>query len=337
MTTCPLFLLPVELRLHIYSFAVLDTPSITIGSAELVGSHPDIIHRLYGGKRSPYPGLPEHHEPVVDANYNPSLLSTANPATIQLSVANPPPDESHEHPHTAHLALLLVNKQVNDELTSHLKILKNSRINLFLAYPYGLHVCRTLTPHLLRQARSVHIAGNYTSRTFNSHRAACVESFGPTIKYHGGEVPNSTTQLGGLLASLFGPRAAHRVQHLELRIYYPGEDSYSTVWGDDASPTVIALRNIYYGEVGIEVWRGRFGTGVYLTARPTVDGERKRVVSTTWRRLEEGRPGEPECGSWVVDPEWPEWRHESVASGAPKGDLDVHATLITGHQGGLMR
>ncbi|KAK1055751.1 hypothetical protein LTR74_015462 [Friedmanniomyces endolithicus] len=330
-TNCPFFRLPVELRLHIYSFAVLDNPSITIGSAELLGPHPDIIHRLYGGKRSPYPGLLENHEPVVEACYNASLLSTTNPVTIPLSVATPPPDESHEHPHTAHLALLLVNRQVNDELTSHLKILKNSRISLFLAYPHGLHVCRTLTPHLLRQARSVHIAGNYTSRTFCSARAACVVPTGPKIKYNGGAAPDSTTQLGELIASLFGPHATHAVQKMELRIYYSGEDSYSTVWGDDASPTVIALRNIYYGEVGIEVWRGRFGTGVYLTARPTVDGERKRVVSTTWRRLEEGRPGEPECGSWIVDPEWPEWRHEAVASDGRKGDLVVRATPITGH------
>ena len=329
-TICPFFRLPVELRLHIYSFAVLDNPSITLGSAELIGSHPDIIHRLYGGKRSPYPGLPENHEPVVEACYNASLLSTTDPATVPLSVATPPPDESHEHPHTAHLALLLVNRQVHDELTSHLKILKNSRISLFLAYPHGLHVCRTLTPHLLRQARSVHIAGKYTSQTFCSGRAACLGSTGPKIKYNGGTAPDSTSQLGELIASLFGPHATHTVQKLELRIYYSGEDSYSTVWGDDASPTVIALRNIYYGEVGIEVWRGRFGTGVYLTARPTGDGERKRVVSTSWRRLEEGRIGEPECGSWIVDPEWPEWRHEAIASDGPKGDLIVHATPVPG-------
>ena len=81
-----------------------------------------------------------------------------------------------------------------------------------------------------------------------------------------------------------------------MRIYYPGDDSYSTVRGDDDSPTVVALRNISNAEVGIEVWRGQKGTGIYLTAKPA--GERKRVVSTVWRKLEEGRRGEPEPGSW---------------------------------------
>lgn len=36
--------------------------------------------------------------------------------------------------------------------------------------------------------------------------------------------------------------------------------------------------------------------------------ERRRVVSTVWRRLEEGRRGEPRCGSWVVDEMWPDWK-----------------------------
>lgn len=81
-----------------------------------------------------------------------------------------------------------------------------------------------------------------------------------------------------------------------MRIYYPGDDSYSTVWGDDGSPTVVALRNIANAEVGIEVWRGQKGTGIYLCARPA--RERKRVVSTVWRRLEEGRRGQAVPGSW---------------------------------------
>ncbi|KAK3631475.1 hypothetical protein LTR56_016839 [Elasticomyces elasticus] len=325
---CPFFVLPVELRLHIYSFAVLDDPSITIGTAELIGSHPDIVHRLYGGKRSPYPGIPEHHEPVVEAGFNASLLSATNPATIQLSQVAPlSDDESHEYAHTAHLALLLVNKQVNTELKSHFKISKNRQTSLFLAYPHGLHVCRTLTPHLLRQARSVHVAGTYVSRTFCPIRSACVGPREPAPalpKCNGGVTPNSTKQLADLIASAFGPGATHDVQKLELRTYYPGEDSYSTVWGDDDSPTVVALRNIYCGEVGIEVWRGRHGTGVYLTARHIGDGEKKRIVSTTWRRLEEGGRNGPKCGSWIVDPRWPEWDQGYTMSDGPKGDLIIH-------------
>ncbi|KAK4550634.1 hypothetical protein LTR36_000213 [Oleoguttula mirabilis] len=325
--TCPILSLPVELRLHIYSFALLDNPTITIGSAELVGKHPDIIHRLYGGKRSPFSGIPQNHEPVVETGYNASLLCITNPAVIPLSSASTKlADETYEHPHTAHLSLLLVNKQIQEELSSHFKIPKNKDTSLFLQYPHGLHVCRTLTPHLLRQAKTVHIAGAYVSRTFCPARAACMGPRQPPpealdVKLHGSVTPNSTAQLGDLIKSLFGPTPTHKLAKLEMRIYYPGDDSYSTVWGDDSSPTVIALRNINAGEVGIEVWRGRSGTGVYLTARPSE--EKRRVVSTVWRKLDEGSMTEPKRGTWVVDPRWPQWEEDYEMSAGPKGDTIV--------------
>ena len=50
---CPFLGLPTELRLLIYGFALLDGPAITIGTAELKGSHPDIVHRLYVSHLSP--------------------------------------------------------------------------------------------------------------------------------------------------------------------------------------------------------------------------------------------------------------------------------------------
>ncbi|KAK3112298.1 hypothetical protein LTR53_011564 [Teratosphaeriaceae sp. CCFEE 6253] len=332
--SCPFMHLPVELRLHIYSFALLDNPAITIGSALLTGPHSDIVHRLYGDQRLPYPGLPESHEPVVCAGYNASLLSAVTPATIPLNARTPPPDVSHEHAHTAQTSLLLVNKQIHDELTTHCRLARRQQTALFLSYPAGLHVCRTLTPHLLRQARSVHIAGSYVSKTFCPRRAACgspseVSREKAGTQYHGGAPPDSTAQLGELLARLFGPEARggdDGVRALELRTYYPGEDSYSTVWGDDASPTVVALRNIYCGEVGIEVWRGRHGTGVYLTARPNGAGERRRTVSTVWRRLAEGERGQPKRGSWVVDERWPKWEQAFRMRDGVKGDLGTRST-----------
>lgn len=90
---------------------------------------------------------------------------------------------------------------------------------------------------------------------------------------------------------------------------------------DDDSPVCVALRNIHLGEIGIEIWRGRYGTGVYLTATPTK--ERKRVVSTVWRKLEEGRRGEPICGSFVLDTNWPDWTADYEASDGPKGDTII--------------
>jgi len=325
--SCPfLNRLPTELRLHIYSFALLDSPIVTISTAELVGAHPDVIHRLYGGGRKPYTGIASHHEPVVESRYNEALLLITNPAVIPVSLLTADiPNESHEHPHTAHAALLLVNKQINAELASHFKIPKHRNTSLFIQYPHGLHVCRTLTPHLLRQAKSVHLAGAYIPTNFSPARAACLGPRRPApglnVEYNGKTRPDSSTQLSELVRSLFGPTPTHSVAKLEMRIYYPGDDSYSTVWGDDSSPTVVALRNIYSGEVAIEVWRGRYGTGVYLAAKHC--SERRRVVSTVWRRLEEGMRGEPKCGSWVVDPKWPEWEQDYEMSVGPKGDLII--------------
>jgi hypothetical protein len=53
---CPFLGLPTELRLLIYAFALLDGPAITIGTAELVGPHADIVHRLYVSH--PYNDIP---------------------------------------------------------------------------------------------------------------------------------------------------------------------------------------------------------------------------------------------------------------------------------------
>lgn len=316
-TSCPFLDLPTEIRLLIYSFALIDSTAITISSAALCGSYPDIVHRLYGAKRSPLYGLPEHHEPVIEPRYDASLLSVAKPAIIPLSgpAPDPPAYCNSEEKDNGTTALLLVNRQVHAELTSHFKLTRNRNTSLFISFPHGLHVFRTLCPHLLRQAKSVHIAGSYRAKDFCNRRAACMPAVVPPkdVKYNGNFTPDSTAQLTHLVTTVLGPNPSQPLQKFELRMYYPGEDAYASVWGDDSSPIVIALRNIYGGQIDVEVWRGRYGTGVYLTARPSVDG--RRVVSTVWRRLEEGRRGEPEKGSWAVDAKWPAWEQEYVVSG----------------------
>ena len=331
-STCAFLEIPVELRLLIYSHALLESPAITISTAEIVGAYPDIIHRLYGAKRSPYPGIPEKHEPVVEATYTSGLLSATNPETIHAGDNQNDlraGDEGHEYEHTPGLNLRLVNKQVHEELSRHFRAERNRNTSLFVQYPHGLHVFCSLTPHLLQQARSVHLAGTYVSRSYCPARAACMgpRQGHPSLdqRYYGDLIPDAAAQLTGLIKGLFGPEAKHQIQKLEMRIYYPGDDSYSTVWGDDSSPIVIALRSINIGEIGIEVWRGRYATGVYLTAKPASD--RRRIVSTVWRRLEEGRRGEPRCGSWIVDPKWPRWEEEYEMSAGPKGDLMVETPV----------
>jgi hypothetical protein len=222
---------------------------------------------------------------------------------------------------------------VKHELDSHFDLSHIRPTSLFCSYPAGLHILKKLAPSLLEQAGSLHIAGSYSSRGFVASKAACLGSTShpPFVdeRFNGGITPNSASQLSSLIASLFGPQPSQPgLRRLELRVYYPGSDSYSTVWGDDNSPTVIALRNIFAGEIDIEVWRGQRGTGVYLSStRPKegvghglADRERpKRTVSTVWRRLEEGRRGEPSCGSWVVDPRWPEWEGSGTVKNNDSG------------------
>ena len=122
-TGCPLLELPVELRLEIYAYAVLDCREITIGTAKLEGSASNIVHRLYGAGRFPFPGIPEHHEPVLETQYEPSLLSPTRPAVIPLTSANADsPESTCKHTRTAYHTLSMLCKQVHDELKSHFSI-----------------------------------------------------------------------------------------------------------------------------------------------------------------------------------------------------------------------
>lgn len=144
----------------------------------------------------------------------------------------------------------------------------------------------------------------------------------PPENLQGDIVPDSKNELSDLIRSTLRLEPTHPVEKLEMRIYYPGDDSYSTVWGDDESPIVVALRNVHVGEVGIEIWRGRNGTGVYFCARPS--NEKKRVVSTVWRKFDQR--GEPEHERWVIDSKWPEWSVDYEMSEGPRGDT-ITSTL----------
>lgn len=140
-------------------------------------------------------------------------------------------------------------------------------------------------------------------------------------KLQGCVIPDSEKQLEDLFRSCFGPAPKQPVEKIEMRIYYPGPDAYQTIWGDDSSPLCIALRNVAMGEIDVKVWRGNSGCGAYLSARPTT--EKKRVVSTSWGKLEEGGRGQPEKGSWTVDPHWPGCKPKNMTSTALAADVSV--------------
>ncbi|OQN99996.1 hypothetical protein B0A48_14201 [Cryoendolithus antarcticus] len=296
--------LPTELRLQIYDIALHQSSQITIGSAELTGSAPDIIHRLYGDGRKPFSGLQHNHEPVIVSGYDAGLLGISKPAHVSAEATQGTRRDYMYH--DAHATLSRVNRQINTELKSHLATRAHGRnASLFVSYPSGLHILRSYAPGLLQQARSVHLAGAYTGSKVG-YRAQHGAHLPNATLCQPGEtkrrpqvIPDSTAQLKDLLTSCFGPKSIHKIQQLDMRIYYVGPDSYSMIWSPETSPVVVALTEIPNADFEITLYRGGKGTGVHLRIRPS-EG---RVVRTVWRPLQE-RPGGRD---WVLDPTWPEW------------------------------
>ncbi|THY09812.1 hypothetical protein D6D02_05701 [Aureobasidium pullulans] len=284
--------LPLELRLIIYEYAAVEGAAVTIGACELTGTGPDLVHRQYGDKRAPLPGLPPLHEPVILEGYSYRLLSISDPARIDVPSASRPQDYLGETHHSTLSSLFLLNHQVHAELSTHFRVKNNRKTSLFIQFPLGLHVFKTKCPDFVRQARSIHIAGSYPKSVT-------------------AEQPLHLEQLAHLVSATLGKAPRYPIEKLEARIYFPGNDSYPRVW-DDSSPASVILRNVCGGFIDMEVARGRHGTGIYVSVRP--HPEHKRVISTVWRRLVEGDSGQPDCGDWAVDKQWPEWNTEFTPS-----------------------
>jgi hypothetical protein len=148
--------LPLELRLIIYEHAAVEGPAVTIGACELTGKGADVVHRVYGDQRIPLPGLPPMHEPAIVPSYSSNLLSVSEPARIDASSTR----NSSSH-HSTLSSLLLLNHQINAELSTHLRRKNDKETSLFVQFPLGLHVFTTKCPDFIRHARSIHIAGSY--------------------------------------------------------------------------------------------------------------------------------------------------------------------------------
>lgn len=283
--------LPLELRLIIYDFAAIEgSNAVSIGTAELIGNGPELIHRQYGDKRSPLPGLKPRHEAVILSGYSSRLLSVSDPARIHLSAAPSPSAYLAPNYHSTLGSLLRLNHQVHAELKAHFRVKNNRKTSLFISFPQGLHVFKTMCPDFVRQARSIHLAGS------------CPASSTKSLHLQ---------QLASLVKATLGERPTYPLAKFEARIYFPGNDAYPRVW-DDHSPISIILRNVCNALIDMEVSRGRYGTGIYVSVRP--HPENKRVISTVWRRLVEGDGGQPTCDDWVVDRFWPEWTNNFVPS-----------------------
>jgi hypothetical protein len=151
-------------RHQIYDHCLADTNTITITAAPITVFGHRIKDRA---RKTPIPGLPLDLAPLVKYTYDASLLSISNPATIELDCGKEANKISDELPYPAPLALLQSCRQIHAELADYMRRKKatpgKGGLSLYVTYPHGVLVLKTLYPHLLRQARNVYISGYYLS------------------------------------------------------------------------------------------------------------------------------------------------------------------------------
>lgn len=178
--------LPTEIRCEIYDYLLVDSQSITISAGYITVFGNRIKDRA---RKHDIPGLPLDLAPLVRQTRDASLLGVAKPPEIAIDnawmddVARK--DSAIGMP--APLALLLTCRLVNDELTDYMRGRKqtktararsvnpaaeeaeptlkddNEGLSLYVTYPYGVLVLKSMYPYLLKQARRVYISGHYSS------------------------------------------------------------------------------------------------------------------------------------------------------------------------------
>jgi hypothetical protein len=177
--------LPTEIRCEIYGYILTDPHAITISA----GYTTVFGHRIQDrARKQDIPGLPLDLAPLVRHIRDASLLSAAN--TSEIPIGDGRTDDVTKCTDTlgmsAPLALLLTCRLVNDELTDYKrgrKQIKTARarlmnsdaveedtiteddkegLSLYVTYPYGVLVLKSMYPYLLKQARRVYISGYYT-------------------------------------------------------------------------------------------------------------------------------------------------------------------------------
>jgi hypothetical protein len=310
--------LPTELRLHIYDYALADSESVTITSATVLDEAGECLDSTTSF--SSISDLPEDHVPLIKSLHDPSILSITTPPTIRspassfaslassrTSIALETPIDEPDSVSAA-ICLRRTCRYINEELSAHLSHRLTTKSTLHINYPYGLLVLKDRCPHLLHQAKEVHIYGAYAlegpvprptpicPRHQRSNRRQQPPVF-PKVSQTVKEAASSA--LTSLVRTILSPVAHPSLQKLEMRVFYPDEDAYNQVWSDDLSPIVVALQNTCGGKIDMVCWRGRKGTGLHLITRPNPE---QRVVSTVWKRMSEwGTAGPDEdCEQWVV-------------------------------------
>lgn len=172
--------LPTELRCHIYHYLLSESHAVTVGAAYTTVFGNRIRDRA---RKIDIPGLPLDLVPLVRCERDISLLSVVKPPTIALDDANLGNTEAAQLVYPAPLALLQTCHQINDELTDFKRGMKRmvrarssdantevedqkedtEGLSLYVTYPYGVLVLKSMYPFLLKQARRVYISGHYST------------------------------------------------------------------------------------------------------------------------------------------------------------------------------
>lgn len=154
----------INIATQIYDYCLADTNTITITAA------PTTVfgHRIKDRARKvAIPGLPLDLAPLVKYTYDPTLLSISNPVTIELDCGKQVNKSSDQQLYHGPLALLQSCRLIHNELTDYMHRKKatpgKGGLALYITYPYGVLVLKTLYPRLLLHARNVYISGYYIS------------------------------------------------------------------------------------------------------------------------------------------------------------------------------
>ncbi|KAF1990140.1 hypothetical protein K402DRAFT_460840 [Aulographum hederae CBS 113979] len=244
-----------------------------------------------------------------------SASSTSASSNSTSSALIPPPAPINPTPPTWAL-LSRLNRQINAELHHHIATRKRSPsptnslsygTSLYLTYPYGILAFMAHCPSLLLHARHIRVSGFHNPTPPRDGERGPV-FHRPLTTFHGRNnraqnpvstpsVPPATQKaalaaLAKIVRACLGPGGHTTLERFQLRMYYPGRDSYYSVWSDEGSPVSAVLYNTCAGRIDMEAWRGARGTGMKVDVRPARQGRcggggggGERVVSTVWRKL----------------------------------------------------
>jgi hypothetical protein len=192
--------LPTELRCQIYDYLLIDSQAITISAGYLTVFGNRIQDRA---RKHDIPGLPLGLAPLVRQTRDASLLSVAKPPEVAIDHGRMGSVEQDTSTlgMPAPLALSLTCRLVNDEFTDYMRGRRQIRtararsakpdaeeieptveddeegLSLYVTYPYGVLVLKSMYPYLLKQARRVYISGHYTNPK-DSGPGSSTSSFG---------------------------------------------------------------------------------------------------------------------------------------------------------------